>query len=124
MTSWEEEYSDEDEYEYDAPGKRWDDDPPNDYDENQRYCKYDIDNTDNDHEDDEYDGHQVSADDTYHDKDEDDRDQEYLFRCAARFKGGTICGAIFTTEEHVYFHLNQKHHTSKWLVDEFVKIKN
>ena len=74
--------------------------------------------------DDPGDNYKDSKDDTDEDTDEDNGDQEYLFRCAARFKGGTICGAIFQTQEDVYAHLNQKHHTSKWLVDEFVKIQN
>ena len=46
------------------------------------------------------------------------------FTCVLHVKYGISCKAIFATEEDIYTHLNHEHHTTKWLVHEFVRIQN
>ena len=86
------------------------DDRPNDYDDDRQFT-YD-DDAQYEHE---------NQEETYH-EDGDHRDQECLFRCAARYKYGVICKSIFETEEDIHTHLVACHHTHKWLVHTFVKL--
>ena len=80
------------------------DDRPNDYEDN-RQCEYD--------DDPQYD---------YENQDENHRDQEFLFRCAARYKYGVLCKSIFETEEDISAHLVACHHTHKWLVHTYIQL--
>ena len=92
---------------------------PEDYEDEEYpedYEEYPDDYKDEGYENDE---HKVSEDDPHHEE-----DQELLYRCAARYKGGIICKAVFDSASDVFEHLNQEHHTNKWLVDEFIKIQN
>ena len=92
-----------------------DDGPDDKYDDDDRLFEHDEDP----HED--YDDDQ--DEDYYDDRDEDyDDGEEFLFRCAALYKGAQACKAIFETEIEIYEHLNNEHHTSKWLVQEFVSL--
>ena len=99
----------------------------NDYDDDGLF-EYDDDdppNSNHDNQDDDYDEDDQDDQDDEDDKDDEDhKDQEFLFRCAALYKGGVACKAIFENEQDVYAHLNSEHGTTKWLVHEFVKIQN
>ena len=102
----------------------------------EEYNNDDYDDTDYDDErlfeyQDPRDSQEESQDDTEDEnEDEDDEDnkndghQEFLFQCAARYKGGIICKKVFENEQDIFAHLNQTHYTNKWLVHEFVKIQH
>ena len=109
------------------------DDPFDDYNDpdDSHECPDDTDEDSVECDDDDY-GREDSCNDdypyrckaSYHKDDRNDWDQEFLYRCAARYKGGIICKAIFETVEDIYTHLNHEHHTSKWLVHEFIRSQN
>ena len=106
---------DKDEY-YDYPYDF--DDPFDDYNDPNDSHEY-PDDTD---EDNEYlEDHNVERDDDDNGR-EDSCNDDYLYRCKARFKGHIECLEIFSCEYDISEHLSRTHKTQKWLVDIFVRI--
>ena len=50
----------------------------------------------------------------------DPEDQDIIFRCDCKWKGGTPCDAIYEDENAMFEHLQFVHGTKKWIVRTYV----
>ena len=47
---------------------------------------------------------------------------ETIYRCGCRWKGGVPCREVFDDEDTMWDHLKYDHHTSKWIVQMYVRM--
>ena len=58
----------------------------------------------------------------FSDAEYEDDNCETIYRCVCKWKGGVPCREVFDDEATMWNHLQFHHHTSKWIVQMYVRM--